>query len=214
MATNQPDAPGVSINYNRLQKMLMSWTERKDDAFKEQIPMFINLAENRIATDMKQDGFQAVVTGKMSKSCVQKKPVFWRETISYSVKIGNRWVDLKLRSLEYVKRYWPQPTLTDHPVYYADYNVQHFYVAPTPPEPYVCELCYYARLEPLNDTHQENWITLNAPQALLFAALLEAAMWRKNPADEQKWMQQYQIAVGGVLKENSERKEDRNVRVK
>lgn len=211
MATS---APGVSINYARLVEMLPSWLERKDDAFKQRIPDFINLAENRIATDMKQDGFQAVVTGALDPSNVQPKPVFWRETISYTVKIGNRWVDLKLRSLEYVKRYWPSPILTGDPVYYADYNFQHFYIAPTPPEKLAFELCYYARLEPLNESHQENWITLNAPQALLFAALLEAAMWCKNPAAEQKWMQQYQIAVGGILKEDGNRKEDRNARVK
>lgn len=211
MASN--DAPGVSINYQRLVDMLPSWLERKDDAFKAQIPNFINLAENRIATDMKQEGFQSVVVGVLDQSNVQPKPVFWRETISYTLKIGNKWVDLKLRSLEYIKRYWPEILKTGTPVYYADYNYQHFYVAPTPPAKYEFELVYYARLEPLNATHQENWITLNAPQTLFFATLLEAAMWCKNPAAEQKWMQQYQIAVGGIDQEDGERKTDRNGRV-
>jgi hypothetical protein len=212
MAT--PDAPGVSINYQALVEMLPSWMERKDDAFKAQIPRFINLAENRIATDMKQEGFQAVVTSVLDVSNIQPKPVFWRETISFTIKIGNKWVDLKLRSLEYIKRFWPEILRTGIPAYYADYNFQHFYVAPTPAEPIEFELVYYARLEPLNDTHQENWITLNAPQTLFFATMLEATMWCKNPAAEQKWMQQYQIAVGGIVAEDGDRKEDRNVRVK
>ncbi len=212
MATN--DIPGVSINYQRLVDMLPSWLERKDDAFKAQIPNFINLAENRIATDMKQEGFQSVVEGVFDLSNVLPKPSFWRETISFTYKVGSKVTDLKLRTLEYVKKFWPDANDTDLPLYFADYNINHFYIAPTPPEKYAFELVYYARLQPLTIDHQENWLTLNAPQTLFYATLLEAAMWCKNPAAEQKWMQQYQIATGGIINEDNQRAEDRNARVK
>lgn len=204
---------GTNVTYAELITMLPSWLERKDDAFKQQIPRFINLAENRLATDMKQEGFQAVVTGNMAINNVQPKPSFWRENLSYSVFIDGTWKQLKLRTLEWVKNYWPRPGVQGIPEYYADYNINYFYVAGTPGVAYDFELVYYARLEPLSEEHQENWLTLNAPQALLYACLWEAAMWCKNPAAEAKWQQQYQIAVGGQITEDQSRQADRNSKV-
>ena len=204
----------TNLTYNSLIALLPSYLERKDDAFKAQIPTFINLAENRIATDMKQEGFQAVVTGTMDLSNVQEKPSFWRENISYSILTTQGKKTLRLRPLEYIQRYWPNAAETGEPVYYAEYNINHFYVAATPDMEYEFELVYYARLEPLTVENQTNWMTLNAPQTLLYAALWEAAMWCKNPAAEQKWMQQYQIATGGIITEDKQRLSDRNAKVK
>lgn len=204
----------INITYTELLKLIPAYLEQRGEAFKAQIPIFINLAENRIATDMKQQGFQAVVTGQMALSNVQPKPVFWRETLSFNYKLGGVWKSMSLRSLEYLKRYWPDTEEKAPPVYYADYNINNFYVAGTPGLPYDFELTYYARLDPLSETKNTNWLTMNAPQALLYATLLEAAMWLKNPAAEQKWMQYYQIAAGGQVTEDQARKEDRNSRVK
>lgn len=204
-----------NLTYSELLKSVPAYMERRDDAFKEKIPLFVNLAENRIATDMKQQGFLSVVTGTLSASQeAVAKPAFWRETVSFSAKINGRWIDLKMRSLEYVKRYWPEIDEVDTPAFYADYNAANFYIAPTPDADYEFELSYYARLQPLGKDNDENWLTVNAPQVLLYATLWEAAMWVKNPAAEQRWMQQYQIATGGQLTQDDARKEDRNVRVK
>lgn len=205
---------GTNITYDQLLSQLPSYLERKDDAFKAQIPIFVNLAENRLATDMKQLGFQAVVTGVLALNNVQPKPAFWRTTLSYSILVQGEWVNLKLRQLEWIKKYWPQVGQVATPEYYADYNINYFYVAGTPDQTYPFELVYEARLDPLGVDHQENWMTLNAPQALLYATLLEAALWCKNPQAEQKWLQQYQIAVGGITVEDQSRKKDRNAEVK
>lgn len=204
-------ALGVQINYQRLLDLLPSYLERKDDAFKAQIPTFINLAENRLATDMKQIGFQAVVTGNLPTQSAMAKPVFWKETISFTYKVGDEWKELKLRQLEYLKKYWPRASVMKEPVFYADYNSNNFYLAPTPDVAYEFELVYYARLEPLSKDNQTNWMTLNAPQALLYASLWEAAIWCVNAEAEQRWMQHYQIAIGGQITEDKERKADRNV---
>lgn len=204
---------GTNITFAQLKLLLPSYLERKDDAFKDKIPTFINLAENRLATDMKQEGFQAVVTGTLALNNVQVKPSFWRETLSYSILVDGTWKQLKLRPLEYVKVFWPNAAQTATPTLYADYNINNFYLAGTPDKEYPFELVYYARLEPLSEEHQENWLTLNAPQALLYACLWEAALWCKNPTAEQKWMQQYQIAAGGQVTEDKERKTDRNAKV-
>lgn len=200
-----------NITYTRLVEQLKDYGERKDDAYVNQIPIFITLAENRLATEMKQQGFQAVIRGQFDLSNILPKPSFWKSTISAGYfTIDGEYKPLYLRSLEYCRAFWPSPAETTvAPVYYADYNISHFYLAGTPSQRLDFELVYYARLDPLTESHQENWMTLNAPQALLYACLLEAAVWKKNDPAIARMTQQYQQAVSSLINENRERLADR-----
>lgn len=202
-----------NLNYDKLAAALTSYNERTDAAYVSQIPTFIMLAENRLATEMKQQGFQAVVTGNFDLTNVQQKPTFWRETISFGYVVSGVFQQLFLRSLEYCRAFAPNTSIAALPKYYADYNINNFYLAGTPSAAWQFELVYYARLDPLTPDHQDNWLTLNAPQALLFASLTEAALWLKNDSDVQKWMGQYGMALNGLLSENKERLADRGMAV-
>ena len=73
----------MNFTYNQLQDLVPQYAERTDDAFSAQIPTFIALAENRLATDMKQQGFQSVVSGNLPLTASLAKPSFWKETISF-----------------------------------------------------------------------------------------------------------------------------------
>jgi len=202
----------VSQNYTyaKLKELIPQYLQRNDALFLTNVPGFITLAENRLATEMKQQGFQSVVTGTFDPSNVLPKPSFWRETISFSYTKNGVQKPVFLRSLEYLKEYWPNPGATGDPGFYADYNISNFYIVPTPVAPYSFELVYYARLEPLDEAHQENWMTLNAPQALLYACLLEGALFKGNAADIQKWKAEFTEAVESLKGENRERLTDRN----
>lgn len=206
-----------NLTYNQLLTLLPNYLQRPDQAFIDQIPTFISLAENRLATDMKQQGFQTVVTGVLPLVPSMPKPAFWRETISFTIKAPNTEVPpvvqakpLYLRPLEYLNNYWPDQTAQDVPRFYADYNVSNFKFAPTPDAAYPFELVYYARLQPLDENNQTNWMTLNVPQALLYACLLEAAIWIKNVTTLANMQAQYDNAKNGILQENQERLGDRN----
>jgi hypothetical protein len=196
--------------YSNLLTLIPQWAERQDTAFAAQVPTFISLAENRIATEMKQQGFQSVVTGTLPVTSVMEKPAFWKETISfnYTTATGER-MPLFLRTLEYLRNYWPNDTLTDTPKYYADYNITHFLFAPTPASALAFELVYYARLQPLTATNDSNWMTLNIPQALFAACMVEACIFSKNPARQAVWEAKYAESSGGIKQENGERMSDR-----
>lgn len=203
----------VALTYTSLVSQLSSYTERTDVAFVAQIPSFIMLAENRVATDMKQQGFQSVVSGTFTAGTLGAqiaKPAFWRETISFNYKDPvNGWMPLRLRPLEYLKNFWPIQASIQPPRFYADYNAANFLVAPTPDQAYAFELAYYARLEPLDSTNTTNWLTLNAPQCLLYASLLEAYIWSKNAGKVQEFQGHYDNAKAGLLQETAERLGDR-----
>jgi hypothetical protein len=201
-----------NFTYATLVDLLQSYTTRSDATFTAKIPTFIALAENRVATDMKQQGFQAVVRGTFDPTSeTLPKPAFWRETIAFSFIDGSsERMPLFLRSYDYCRNYNPSGA-PGIPKFYADYNFSNFLITPRPNQAFAFELTYYARLQPLDDANQTNWLTLNMPQALLAACMLEAALWQKNAPETAKWQGVYDGHKNSALGENSERLADRNL---
>lgn len=199
------------FTYTQLQSLIPAYAERQDATFTARVPIFITLAESRIATEMKQQGFQSVVSGVLPVAPSMAKPSFWKETISfnYTNATGER-VPLFLRPPEYLRNYWPNEALTDSPKFYADYNATHFLFAPTPAIAHPFELVYYARLQPLGPSNDSNWMTLNVPQALFSACMVEACRFIKNAGRQATWEDMYQSSSGAIKSENAERMADRN----
>ncbi len=199
-----------NFTYSELIVLVPSYATREDEAFLDQLPTFISLAENRIATEMKQQGFQTPVTGIFDGSPTLAKPAFWRETIAFSYidADGNR-QPILLRSYDYCRNYNPSGA-SGPPKFYADYNFANFLITPAPDAAYDFELTYYARLQPLSPANQSNWLTLNMPQALLAAIMVEAYTWTQNADKKGQWEERYQGAKTAALGENVERIADRN----
>lgn len=199
------------MTYSSLVADLKVYCERvNDDAFDAQIPRLVMLAENRVATDLKTEGVQAVVTGALPLADNMAKPAYWRDTVSFLVTRANgKKFNLLPRSYEYARQYWPNAALTGEPRFYADYNFDNFLIVPTPAAALNFELCYHARLDPLDDAHQTNWMTANAPQLLWYAAMVEAQTFLKNEDKMAMWGGLYNDSLGGLKQEDSGRSEDR-----
>lgn len=199
------------LTYNILLEQIPSYCERAGETqLIAQLPMIIMLAENRLAADMKQQGFQSVVTGTFGGP-VMAKPAFWRSTISFNYRDPVAgWLPVDLRSLEYLKNYWPVEANIAAPLYYADYNATNFLIAPSPNAAYEFELAYYARLQPLSSSNGSNWLTVNAPQTLLYACIFEAQLWSRNLEKATFWKAQYEDQKNSIVSENAERLTDRN----
>lgn len=195
----------ASMTYDSLVDDIKTYSERSGDAvFVAQIPRFIMYAENRLAAEVKMLGYQRYVTGQMNGNTLVK-PARWRETISLNITVAGERKFLKERSYDYCRAYSPDSTDTGEPKYYANYDYEHFFFAPTPDLQYDFELAYYERPEPLNDQQQTSWTTQYAPQLLLYASLLEAAPFVKNPEQVAQWQQFYAQALGQIMKESERR---------
>jgi len=165
----------------------------------EQIPRLINLAERRIARELKIQGLINVVTDTLIPGqSVYAKPDRWRDTVSINVGLGptktNR-TAVQARSYEYLRSYWPDESVRAEPELYADYDYQHWLIIPTPDEAYPIEILYYELPPMLDDVVQSNWLTDYAPQALLYASLLEATPFLKNDERIQVWQGMYDRAA-------------------
>ncbi len=196
----------AALTYDSLVSDIRTYVNRDDDAFVDQIPRFILLAENRIASECRGLGVQRYVTGAID-STVLEKPSRWRETISFSVvSPANVRSYVFERGYEYCRSY---PTATDTPRYYADYDYEHFLIVPAKDAAYTFEIAYYERIEPLSSANQTNWYTQYAPQLLLYGCMLEAVTFLKNDEDLAKWQGLFDRAKKGLDDEQVRRATDR-----
>lgn len=206
------------MNYTTLQEDVRNYLERgqslaADPTVFEQIPRLINLAERRIALELKIEGFINVVSTVLQLGVsVYDKPDRWRDTISFTIgtDVGNNTRKvLFTRSYEYIRAYWPNSSTTDEPVFYGDYDYHHWVLAPTPDADYTAEILFYEIPALLSDDNQTNWITDHIPQLLLYASLLEAAPFLKNDERIGTWQSMYDRSAAMVNGEDLSRMLDR-----
>jgi hypothetical protein len=201
--------PSWVMTYDDLTSTVLQYLERKDVAVVNAIPTFISLAEFEIAQEIKTLGQLQVVESTMTAgNPVLQKPARWRKTVSMNVSVAGVRQPVFLRKYEYLKNYWPDSTKTDVPLFYADTDWDHWYLAPTPALAYNFECLYYERIAPLSSTNQTNWLTQNAPNAMLFGTLLQAMPFLKN--DQRTIFQQkYTEALQALKAEDVARVGDR-----
>jgi hypothetical protein len=169
------------MTYDSLTSTVLQYLERNDTAVVNAIPTFISLAEFEIAQTIKTLGQLQIVESTMTAdNAILQKPARWRKTVSMSVTVAGKKQPVYLRKYEYLKNYWPDANETDVPLYYADTDWEHWYLAPTPDQAYAFEVLYYERIAPLSSANQTNWLTQNAPNAMLFGTLLQAMQFLKN----------------------------------
>jgi len=191
----------TAMTYDSLVQDLQDYCERSDDPFVNQIPRFIQLAENRIASEIKPLGYVRTVTGTLNNN-ILPKPVRWRRTKNLCLIIGATRKHLYNRGYEFLRNYWPDVSKTDVPYYYSDYDYEHMFVVPTPAIPYQFEMQYYELPEPLSSTKQTNWTTQYAPQLLLYATLMEAMPFLKTSERIAEFQGLYDRALSSVTKED------------
>ena len=194
----------TTMTFTTLQQDVRRYLERgttyaSDPVVFEQIPRLINLAERRIARELKVQGFINVVSGMLQSGvAVYPKPDRWRDTVSINIGTGannNTRKVLLSRVYEYLLSYWPDRTATAQPIFYSDYDYTHWLIAPTPNADYPFEVLYYELPPLLDDVVQTNWLTDYAPQLLLYGTLLEATPFLKNDERIPVWQNMYDRAA-------------------
>ena len=83
-----------------------------------------------------------------------------------------------------------------------DYTIlaSEFKLAPTPDSNYTLEMLYYAAPVYMDDSNSSNAFMANAPDALLYAALLEAEPYLMNDARINTWGSLYDRAISTLIK--------------
>jgi hypothetical protein len=183
------------------------FTQESDQIVYDQLPRLITLGERRIARELKIEGFiRPVQTPLQIGVAVYLKPDRWRDTVSMTL----NGVPIFARAYEYCRNYWPNEAQTATPQFYADYDFQHWLLAPTPDAASTLEILYYEQPALLGEELQTNWLTEYAPDLLLYAALLEATPFLKSDERIQTWQALYDRAAQAISGEDLKRIMDRS----
>lgn len=211
-----PTLGPTGMTFSSLVDDIKRYTERgneADEAVVIQIPRIINNTERDLATRLKIQGYQGTYTSSMqAANPVIIKPEAWRSTISINYGQGvdnNRRTPLRLRELGYLMALYPNQLDMGAPQYYADYDLDHWYVVPTPARAYPFQALVY-RLPPLlSDSNQVNYLTTYVPNLLLFACLANMEAFLRNDSRVAGWSAQAKEAFDAVNAEDIRRMVDR-----
>ena len=87
------------------------------------------------------------------------------------------------KDISFMNEYWPDRTANGTPKYYAMWDQDTHYVAPTPNVALNTELAYTYKPDGLSSTQTSTWLSQNAPNVLLYGCILQALGYLKGPAD-------------------------------
>tara|TARA_B100001564_G_scaffold117586_1_gene97872 strand:+ start:1666 stop:2367 length:702 start_codon:yes stop_codon:yes gene_type:complete len=111
--------------------------------------------------------------------------------------------DLVRVDQDFMSEYYdtPETASTAKPRYYANWDMGTIVVAPTPNAVYKFEIGITKKPTGLSTGNTETWISVNAPNVLLYACLCEAFKFLKAPQDQQVYEASYQEAISSLAQE-------------
>ncbi len=200
------------MTYDELVTNIRNYTEVGSNVFTAPvINTFITMAENRIMRDIDLDVFKQEATGSMtSGNKFLSAPTTILTHRYLMVSVNGEQVFLDFRDTSFMKEYWPDGTSTGVPKYYSVWDENTFYLAPTPNQNYSVEMGYIYRPAQLSSTNPTTWVSNNAPEALLYACLIQAYSYTKGPKEMLDYFEgSYRQALGGLgIEQQGRRRRD------
>lgn len=152
------------------------------------VPDFIALGEARIYRDLRVRCMETALNSAISAGVVAL-PSGYVE-LKHAYVEGSPIRKLQRKTPDFIYTKYPTRSSDRCPVYIAR-EAENFIFGPYPDSAYTVKGIYYKRLTALSDSNSTNWFTANAPDLLLFAALVEAADHVSNDAALMKWEGKY-----------------------
>ena len=181
--------------FTELKDAVADWLDRSD--LTARIPDFITLAEARLNRDLRIRPME--VRSTMETTASQR---YFNLPGGY-IQMRNIQINTNpITPLEYITpemldRLYGSNT-TGKPRAYTLIG-DEIQLAPIPDSDYTVEMAFYEKFTALGDgtsgTVTTNWLTLNAPDVLLYGALLEAEPFIKNDERVNLWINAYNSAI-------------------
>ena len=180
--------------YAELVDQIRSYTETDSNVLTTTIVNdFISQAELRIFREIDLDCFRAYQFTTLTQGnefvtlpgATPSTAAFVRTAAIYPTAgtDANVRTYLLQKDISYMTEYWPNRTSQEKPKYYAMWDQNTIYLAPTPNSAYKIELALNRNETGLSTTNTTTWVSQNAPQVLLYGCLVEAFKFLKGPYD-------------------------------
>ena len=202
--------------FTELQTQIRDYTEATSDVLTDVIVNdFIEHAEDRIFRELDLDVFRSYQTASLTvgnpfvavPGINITQDAFTRSVQIYTDGGTPTREYLIQKDVTFMNEYWPNRDSTGKPKYYANWDQDRLYLAPTPNSAYKIELALNKQPSGLSSTTATTWLSTNAPKVLLYACLVEAYRFLKGPDNMLQYYEQgYQQALQGLQIEQQGRR--------
>lgn len=161
----------LADSYSQLQTDVANWLDRSD--LTSRIPDFITLAETRIGRRLRVRGVEARDTSITTASGTE----YYTLPTDF---LSARNVQLNTNPVRRLKYFTPEQLDYEYPSTSVGATKaftiigEQIQLKPVPNSANTLEIAYFKKLAALSDSNTTNWLTSNAPDLLLYGALIEA----------------------------------------
>ena len=171
------------MNYTELVAAIEAYPENYDSSFVDNIPNFVQIAEQRIYNEVELPVLRKNMTGALTGSNKYLSlPTDWLATNSLAITSSGYEGYLINKDVEFIREAYPVATSTGTPQYYAQFDVSTLILGPTPDLGYSVELHYFYYPTSIV-TAETTWLGDNYDSVLLYGALREASVFMQQEAD-------------------------------
>lgn len=191
----------MSFTFDSLKTAVQDYQETSETTFVNNLPVFIKEAEERILKNIELPVFRKNVTGTAAAdNTYLATPTDFLAPYSLAVISSSEYEYLLFKHVTFIRSYTPNPATTGTPKYYALFDDNTFILAPTPSTNFTFELHYKFRPASLTAGAGSGttWLSENAPDALLYGSLVEAATFLKTPEEAARYDQRFAQAVAAL----------------
>jgi hypothetical protein len=191
----------MSFTLATLKSTVQDYCETAETTFVADLDTFIKESEERILKNVELPVFRKNVTGSAASSNTYlSTPTDFLAPYSLAVISSSVYSYLLFKHVSFIRDFTPNPATTGTPKYYALFDDNTFMLAPTPDQNYSFELHYKYRPASLTTTSgtDTTWLSLNAPDALLYGTLVEAATFLKVPEEVAQYELRFVQAINSL----------------
>ena len=199
----------MTMTYTSLKTDIQTWAENTGTDFTNQLDTLIDNTQTKLSRDIDPVGFNENVNSTMVQGdrFVNLPTAVEPMLFNYvEIVVSSNTKYLEMKTLEFIKEYWPDNSLQGEPKYFTNFDDNRIYVAPTPDQNYDIKIGYQGKINPLSNTNTTNWYTENASDALLYGTLSEANLFTKNMEDYNIYKQKYVESVTAINNEARRRR--------
>jgi hypothetical protein len=179
------------MNYTELRQAIIDYTETDETIFVQNIPTFVEQAEERIYNTVQIPALRRNVTGNTTATnkYLACPDDFLSVFSMAAVDATGRYEYMLNKDVNFIRQAYPNPNSQGLPRYYALFgpragnsNELAFILGPTPDAAYAVELHYFYYPESIV-TAGTSWLGDNYSPVLLYGALREAYLFQKGEQD-------------------------------
>jgi len=179
--------------------------------FTTAIEEMIENAEQMISEEFETDAMieHETTTLTIGSEFLGKPPAYVNTVTMHRIVTGGS-VPVERRMYSYMQDYWPDRSVNGTPKYWCSWDEVKFLILPTPDTADVIELQYSQRITGLFDLADagETWLSINKPDLLFYACLVQAAIFEKNKVWQDVYQPMYDRRLAAAMIETEKSRRD------